>query len=289
MLREAGQPVVLRYGYYSRVRRVDLLDGGTTLARSLETPQGARLSRILEVAAASGLELDINAARVVRRSRRSRCSTRTRATSLTAPTASRAHRHHAQAGAGRDCRIRARGSRRAAWLQPRAAVEGAACSVEPRRAPHQPPHRCHAAGHGRAGARRRAAARRRRPAIRRRFRDVGDRVPSGGREPMSERRADGCPGRCSSTRAKSRSRRSSRSMPNGESGYIAAPVALETFLARYEGHAAAHHRVRGCRRRSGAGLGPRADRRASQTSRMRKPSPREPSSSELEMDRAREG
>ncbi len=89
---------------------------------------------------------------------------------------SRTHRHHAER-AGRDRRVRARCGRRAAWLQPRAAVEGAARggAVERRRAPHQPPHRRHAAGHGRSGARRRAAARRRRPAIRRRSRDVGDR------------------------------------------------------------------------------------------------------------------
>ena len=63
MLRERVSRLAnFRHGYYSRVRRVDRVDGGTTLALVSETPQGARLSRILEVAAASGLELDINAA-----------------------------------------------------------------------------------------------------------------------------------------------------------------------------------------------------------------------------------
>jgi PEGA domain len=63
MLRErVGRLANFRHGYYSRVRRVDRVDGGTTLALVSETPQGSRLSRILEVASASGLELDINAA-----------------------------------------------------------------------------------------------------------------------------------------------------------------------------------------------------------------------------------
>jgi hypothetical protein len=63
MLRERVSRLAnFRHGYYSRVRRVDRVDGGAALALVSETPQGARLSRILEVAAASGLELDINAA-----------------------------------------------------------------------------------------------------------------------------------------------------------------------------------------------------------------------------------
>jgi hypothetical protein len=63
MLRERVSRLAnFRHGYYSRVRRVDRMDGGNTLALVSENPQGARLSRILDVAAASGLELDINAA-----------------------------------------------------------------------------------------------------------------------------------------------------------------------------------------------------------------------------------
>jgi hypothetical protein len=63
MLRERVSRLAnFRHAYYSRVRRVDRVDGGATLALVSETPQGARLARILEVAAASGLELDINAA-----------------------------------------------------------------------------------------------------------------------------------------------------------------------------------------------------------------------------------
>jgi len=48
MLRERVSRLAnFRHGYYSRVRRVDRVDGGTTLALVSETPQGARLSRIL--------------------------------------------------------------------------------------------------------------------------------------------------------------------------------------------------------------------------------------------------
>src|SRR4051812_22881542 len=63
MLRERVSRLAnFRHGYYSPVRRVDRIDGGATLALVSETPTGARLARILEVAAASRLELDINAA-----------------------------------------------------------------------------------------------------------------------------------------------------------------------------------------------------------------------------------
>jgi hypothetical protein len=51
-----------RHAYYARVRRVDRLDSGSTLGVIAEAPNGARLSRILEVAYANDLDLDINAA-----------------------------------------------------------------------------------------------------------------------------------------------------------------------------------------------------------------------------------
>jgi PEGA domain len=63
MLRERVSRLAnFRHAYYSRVRRVDRLDGGTALGLISETPAGPRLSRILEVAEACGLELDVNAA-----------------------------------------------------------------------------------------------------------------------------------------------------------------------------------------------------------------------------------
>ena len=62
-LRErVGRLANFRHAYYARVRRVDRLDNGTTLALVGETVEGARLSRILEVAHAFDLDLDINAA-----------------------------------------------------------------------------------------------------------------------------------------------------------------------------------------------------------------------------------
>ena len=51
-----------RHAYYARVRRVDRLDNGATLALVGDTVEGARLSRILEVAQAFDLDLDVNAA-----------------------------------------------------------------------------------------------------------------------------------------------------------------------------------------------------------------------------------
>ena len=63
MLRERVSRLAnFRHAYYSRVRRVDRLDGGKTLGLVSESPLGARLSRVLEVAAASNLDLDVNAA-----------------------------------------------------------------------------------------------------------------------------------------------------------------------------------------------------------------------------------
>ena len=63
MLRERVSRLAnFRHAYYSRVRRVDRLDGGKALGLVSESPQGARLSRVLEVAAASNLDLDVNAA-----------------------------------------------------------------------------------------------------------------------------------------------------------------------------------------------------------------------------------
>ena len=51
-----------RHAYYARVRRVDRLDNGSTLALVGDTVEASRLSRILEVAHAFDLDLDINAA-----------------------------------------------------------------------------------------------------------------------------------------------------------------------------------------------------------------------------------
>lgn len=51
-----------RHAYYARVRRVDRLDNGATLALVGDTVEGARLSRILDVAHTFDLDLDINAA-----------------------------------------------------------------------------------------------------------------------------------------------------------------------------------------------------------------------------------
>ena len=51
-----------RHPCYARVRRVDRLEGGTALALVSEHPRGARLSDVLTVAERHGLELDINAA-----------------------------------------------------------------------------------------------------------------------------------------------------------------------------------------------------------------------------------
>jgi hypothetical protein len=63
MLRERVSRLAnFRHAYYSRVRRVDRLDNGSTLGVVSETPHGARLSRILEVAAACQIDLDVNAA-----------------------------------------------------------------------------------------------------------------------------------------------------------------------------------------------------------------------------------
>ena len=51
-----------RHAYYAKVRRVDRLDNGAALALVGDTVEGARLSRILDVADACDLDLDINAA-----------------------------------------------------------------------------------------------------------------------------------------------------------------------------------------------------------------------------------
>jgi hypothetical protein len=63
MLRERVSRLAnFRHAYYSRVRRVDRLDNGITLGVVSETPAGPRLSRILEVASACQIDLDVNAA-----------------------------------------------------------------------------------------------------------------------------------------------------------------------------------------------------------------------------------
>ena len=51
-----------RHAYYAKVRRVDRLDNGLTLTLVGDTVEGSRLSRILEVAHAFELDLDVNAA-----------------------------------------------------------------------------------------------------------------------------------------------------------------------------------------------------------------------------------
>jgi len=51
-----------RHAYYSRVRRVERLDGGTGLGVVSERSSGARLSHVLAVAERHRLDLDINAA-----------------------------------------------------------------------------------------------------------------------------------------------------------------------------------------------------------------------------------
>src|SRR6187402_1394288 len=49
-----------RHAYYARVRRVDRLDNGATLALVGDTVEAARLSHILDVAHTFALDLDIN-------------------------------------------------------------------------------------------------------------------------------------------------------------------------------------------------------------------------------------
>ena len=62
-LRErVGRLANFRHAYYSRVRRVDRLDGGTALGIVSERPVGARLSHVLAVAEHHRLDFDINAA-----------------------------------------------------------------------------------------------------------------------------------------------------------------------------------------------------------------------------------
>ena len=62
-LRErVAQLAQFRHPCYARVRRVDRLDGGAALALVSEHPRGARLSDVLAVAERDGLDLDINAA-----------------------------------------------------------------------------------------------------------------------------------------------------------------------------------------------------------------------------------
>jgi hypothetical protein len=61
-LRErVGRLANFRHAYYGRARRVDRVDGGT-LALLSDPTDGARLSRILEVAEAAKLDLDVNVA-----------------------------------------------------------------------------------------------------------------------------------------------------------------------------------------------------------------------------------
>jgi serine/threonine protein kinase len=62
-LRErVGRLANFRHAYYSRVRRVDRLEGGTGLGVVSERPSGARLSHVLAVADRYRLDLDVNAA-----------------------------------------------------------------------------------------------------------------------------------------------------------------------------------------------------------------------------------
>jgi hypothetical protein len=62
-LRErVAQLAPFRHPCYARVRRVDRLDGGASLALVSEHPRGARLADVLAVAERDSLDLDINAA-----------------------------------------------------------------------------------------------------------------------------------------------------------------------------------------------------------------------------------
>jgi hypothetical protein len=62
-LRErVGRLANFRHAYYSRVRRVERLDGGTGLGVVSERPSGPRLSHVLAVAERYRLDLDVNAA-----------------------------------------------------------------------------------------------------------------------------------------------------------------------------------------------------------------------------------
>ena len=51
-----------RHAYYARVRRVDRLDAGATLGLVSDAQSGARLSHVLEIAHKYNLDLDVNAA-----------------------------------------------------------------------------------------------------------------------------------------------------------------------------------------------------------------------------------
>jgi len=248
MLRERVSRLAnFRHGYYSRVRRVDRVDGGTTLALVSETPQGARLSRILEVAAASGLELDINAALCLVRQ--------------LVPAVSMLHQNARDVSHGAiaperivitpnarvviveyvlGAAVEQLGyNRERLWKELRVAAPSSAGAPRIN-------HRTDVMQLGMVAL----ALVVGRPLEDDDLRYVGDLVTSatesasGGREPISEPLR-----RWLSRSLQLDSRASFESaleaqlalddVLNGESGYIAAPVALETFLARYEGHAAA--------------------------------------------------
>ncbi len=248
MLRERVSRLAnFRHGYYSRVRRVDRVDGGTTLALVSETPQGARLSRILEVAAASGLELDINAALCLVRQ--------------LVPAVAMLHQNARDVSHGSiaperivitpnarvviveyvlGAAVEQLGyNRERLWKELRVAAPSSAGAPRIN-------HRTDVMQLGMVAL----ALVVGRPLEDDDLRYVGDLVTSatesssGGREPISEPLR-----RWLSRSLQLDSRASFESaleaqlalddVLNGESGYIAAPVALETFLARYEGHAVA--------------------------------------------------
>jgi hypothetical protein len=248
MLRERVSRLAnFRHGYYSRVRRVDRVDGGSTLALVSETPQGARLSRILEVAAASGLELDINAALCLVRQ--------------LVPAVAMLHQNARDVSHGAiaperilitpnarvviveyvlGAAVEQLGyNRERLWKELRVAAPSSAGAPRIN-------HRTDVMQLGMVAL----ALVVGRPLEDDDLRYVGDLVTSatesssGGREPISEALR-----RWLSRSLQLDSRASFESaleaqlalddVLNGESGYIAAPVALETFLARYEGHAAA--------------------------------------------------
>jgi hypothetical protein len=248
MLRERVSRLAnFRHGYYSRVRRVDRVDGGTTLALVSEAPQGARLSRILEVAAASGLELDINAALCLVRQ--------------LVPAVAMLHQNARDVSHGAiaperilitpnarvviveyvlGAAVEQLGyNRERLWKELRVAAPSSAGAPRIN-------HRTDVMQLGMVAL----ALVVGRPLDDDDLRYVGDLVTSatesssGGREPISE------PLRRWLSRSLQLDARASfesaleaqlalDDVLNGESGYIAAPVALETFLARYEGHAAA--------------------------------------------------
>ena len=245
MLRERVSRLAnFRHAYYSRVRRVDRLDGGKTLGLVSESPLGARLSRVLEVAAASNLDLDVNAALCLVRQ--------------LVPAIAMLHQNARDVSHGAlaperivvttDARVviveyvfgaaieQLGYSRERLWKDLRVAVPSGAgvARLNHRADVMQLGMVALALVLGRPLGRRR-------PEVAAGARGVGHRVLVARRRASRSRSrcAAGCRARCSSTRGRRSNPPSKRSLAlddvlSGEGGYIAAPIALETFLTRYE-------------------------------------------------------